>query len=110
MSERVLPVVPDEPSGDQADQASRLQMIEEQEAISAALGGQVHGSDAYDDRAEVGEPLEGPDPLDAESADASDDPLYGGGLSVNDPGEAGLNENGLWVGSDLAAGAPPDSN
>ena len=104
MSEQLRPVVPDEPTGDQADQASRLQMIQEQEAIQAALRGDVEGTDAYEDRVDVGEPLEGSDPIDAESADASDDPIHGGGMPVEDPGEVmGAGSADEWVGSDLAA-------
>ena len=90
MAEQVPPAVPDEPLGDLADQASRLQLAEEQAAISAALAGDVYGSDAHEDRSHVIEPLEGPELLDAEAVDASDDPVYGGGMPVTDPDEAGL--------------------
>lgn len=77
----------DEPRGDAADQASLLQMEEEQAAIDAALAGDVHGTDSYDRLAGI-DVLEGPEPLDADSVDASDDPVYGGGGPVTDPEEA----------------------
>lgn len=58
MTEQV-PVQPyDEPLGDSADQASRLQMAEEQAAIQAALEGRVDGTDAIEDRGALIEPLE----------------------------------------------------
>lgn len=50
MTEQLPPPPPDEPAGDAGDQASRLQMAEEQEAIRAALAGRVHGTDALEDR------------------------------------------------------------
>jgi len=48
MTEQVPAVADDEPAGDLGDQASRLQMLEEQEAIRAALAGDVHGTDAVE--------------------------------------------------------------
>ena len=93
MSELIPPAVVDEPAGDQADQASRLQAYEEQTAIQAALDGEVHGTDAYvEDRPPEVDVLEGPEVLDAEGADASDDPVHGGGMPVTDPEEAALDE------------------
>lgn len=89
MTEQIPPLADDESQGDQADQASRLQMLEEQAAIQAALAGNVEGTDALDDRWEVGDALEGPDPLDGTEVDGSDDPVYGGGMPVLDPSEAG---------------------
>jgi hypothetical protein len=68
----------DEPAGDMADQASRLQMAQEQEAIAAALAGRVRGTDALEDRGPFVDPLEGREPLD-DADDASDDPVHGGG-------------------------------
>ena len=57
MTEQV-PVQPyDEPLGDSADQASRLQMAEEHAAIHAALEGRVDGTDAIEDRDALIEPL-----------------------------------------------------
>lgn len=90
MSEQLPPPAVDEPRGDQADQASRLQMEEEQAAIRAALAGDVHGTDAYEGPGQAVDVLEGPEPLDAEGADASDDPVYGGGMPATDPGETAL--------------------
>jgi hypothetical protein len=75
-----------------ADQAFRLQMAQEQAAIQAALAGDVEGTDAYDDRPAEIEPLEGPDLLDGEAVDGSDDPVHGGGTPVTDPGQSGLHE------------------
>jgi hypothetical protein len=90
MPEQLPAPAPDEPRGDMGDQASRLQMAEEQAAIAAALAGDVHGSDALDDRSPVIDPLEGPDLIDGHAVDGSDDPVYGGGMPVIDPGEAVL--------------------
>ena len=92
MSEQFPTAVPDEPAGDLADQASRLQMAEEQEAIRAALAGDVHASDEYEDRPAAIDVLEGPDVTEGDSVDASDDPVYGGGMPVTDPDEAALDE------------------
>ena len=75
MSEQFPTAVPDEPAGDLADQASRLQMAEEQEAIRAALAGDVHASDEYEDRPAAIDVLEGPDVTEGDSVDASDDPV-----------------------------------
>jgi hypothetical protein len=87
MTEQV-PVHPyDEPLGDSADQASMLQMVEEQAAIRAALEGRVEGTDAIEGRGALIEPLEGPEAGDGEGADASDDPVYGGGSREGDPAE-----------------------
>lgn len=70
MTEQV-PVQPyDEPLGDSADQASLLQMAEEQAAIHAALEGRVDGTDAIEDRSAFIEPLEGPEATDGDGADA----------------------------------------
>ena len=66
MTEQV-PVQPyDEPLGDSADQASRLQMAEEQAAIHAALEGRVDGTDAIEDRDALIEPLEESDAGDGD--------------------------------------------
>jgi hypothetical protein len=90
MPEQLPAPSPDEPRGDMGDQASRLQMAQEQAAIAAALAGVVHGSDAIEDRSSIIDPLEGPDPLDGQAVDGSDDSLYGGGMPVIDPGESGV--------------------
>lgn len=92
MTEELPPPASDEPLGDIADQATRLQMAEEQAAIAAALAGRVHGTDALDDRSPVVDPLEGPELADGEGADASDDPVYGGGTSVTEPEQARIAE------------------
>jgi hypothetical protein len=92
MSEQLPFRVPDEPVGDMADQAFRLQMAQEQAAIQAALAGDVEGTDAYEDRPAEIEPLEGPDLLDGEGVDGSDDPVHGGGTPVMDPSQAGLHD------------------
>jgi hypothetical protein len=92
MSEQLPFRVPDEPAGDMADQAFRLQMAQEQAAIRAALAGDVRGTDAYDDRPATIEPLEGPDVLDADAVEGSDDPLHGGGTPITDPGQATLHD------------------
>jgi hypothetical protein len=78
----------DEPAGDMGDQASRLQMAQEQEAIRAALAGRVRGTDAIEDRSPFIEPLEGLDPLEADEVEASDDPVHGGGMALSDPEQA----------------------
>jgi hypothetical protein len=92
MTEQV-PVRPyDEPLGDSADQASMLQMVEEQAAIRAALEGRVEGTDAIEGRGPFIENLEGPDALDGDSADASDDQVYGGGSVAGDPEEIAVAE------------------
>jgi hypothetical protein len=62
MSEEMPGPAFDEPAGDVADQASRLQMAQEREAIRAALAGRVKGADALDDRGAESEPTEGVDP------------------------------------------------
>lgn len=90
MTEQIPPATPDEPRGDMADQASRLQMEEEQAAIDAALAGDVYGTDAIEDRPAEIDVLEGPEVTEGDSVDASDDPVYGGGMPVTDPGEADL--------------------
>lgn len=81
--QQIFPSAPrDEPAGDIGDQAQRLQMAEEQEAIAAALAGSPRGSDEdlvrhHSDT----ELLEGEDPAsDPSESDSSDDPTYGGGL------------------------------
>lgn len=102
MTEHIPPPATDEPRGDMADQASRLQMEEEQAAIDAALAGDVHGTDAIEDRSPVIDVLEGPDASDGESVDASDDPVYGGGMPVTDPGEADLESAGELIEGDLS--------
>ena len=79
MTESIPDPAYDAPAGDSGDQASRLQALEEQEAIRAALDGRVHGTDALEERVGVIEPLEGNDPLDQDSDDASDDPDHAGG-------------------------------
>jgi hypothetical protein len=94
MAEQLPPAVTDEPLGDMADQASRLQMEAEQAAIRAALAGDVRGTDALEGRSAVVEPLEGPDVLEGEAVDGSDDPVHGGGMPVTDPGEAVLHDPG----------------
>jgi hypothetical protein len=67
-----------DPAGDAADQAERLSMVMESEAIHAALRGQSgEGSlDGYD------YPLEDTESVLAmeDAEDASDDPLHAGGL------------------------------
>jgi hypothetical protein len=88
MSEQLPFTVRDEPSGDMGDQASRLQMAQEQAAIQAALAGEVDGTDAHEDRSAVIDVLEGPEVLDGAAVDGSDDPVYGGGMPVTDPAEA----------------------
>jgi hypothetical protein len=81
-----IPTQPfDEPAGDIGDQAQMLQMAEEQAAIEAALRGDVDGSDALDERATLIDNLEGPETIDAEGADSSDDPVYAGGDYSGDP-------------------------
>lgn len=77
----VFPSAPqDEPAGDSGDQAQRLQMAEEQEAIAAALAGSPRGDDSDDDRPARVVLLEGEDPVSGTSeGDSSDDPTYGGG-------------------------------
>ena len=102
MSEQFPTAVPDEPAGDLADQASRLQMAEEQAAIRAALAGDVHAGDEYGDRPAVIDVLEGPDVTEGDSVDASDDPVYGGGMPVTDPGEADLESAGELIEGDLS--------
>lgn len=88
MSEQIPAPAEDEPAGDIGDQAARLQMMEEQEAIQAALRGDVRGDDSLDDRSATGvDPLEGPDLVDPEALDASDDPVYGGGQPMGEPEE-----------------------
>jgi len=84
MSEELPDPAYDEPAGDVGDQASRLQMAQEQEAIAAALAGRVHGTDELVDRGAVIEPLEGSDALEGDSVEASDDPVHGGGISFAD--------------------------
>jgi hypothetical protein len=79
MTEHLPDPAYDEPAGDSGDQASRLQALDEQEAIRAALAGRVDGTDALEGRGGEIEPLEGADPLDQDSDDASDDPVHGGG-------------------------------
>jgi hypothetical protein len=76
----VFPSAPqDEPAGDSGDQAQRLQMAEEQEAIAAALAG-FRGDDSDTDRPARVELLEGEDPVSGPTeGDSSDDPTYGGG-------------------------------
>ena len=129
MTEQLPPPPPDEPAGDAGDQASRLQMAEEQEAIRAALAGRVHGTDALEDRGVAIAPLEGPDVLDGDAVEASDDPVHAGGMPVTDLGEArpdleasvdialsmtGLGEDGaamaLEEGSSVSGDAPPDAD
>ncbi|HEX6886717.1 MAG TPA: hypothetical protein VF143_01315 [Candidatus Nanopelagicales bacterium] len=100
MTEQLPPPALDEPRGDMGDQAARLQMAEEQAAIQAALAGDVRGTDAYEDRGPVIDVLEGPELLDGEEVDASDDPVYGGGMPVSDPEEAAL----LMAGDDALDG------
>ena len=87
---------PDQP-GDQGDQASRLQLENEESVGRAARAGHVFGSDSY----EVHPRTVGALDLDPEVDDGSDDPVYGGGRSVTDgPTEArslamtGLTEDG----------------
>ena len=78
-----FPAAPrDEPAGDSGDQAQRLQMAEEQEAIAAALAGSPRGSDEdFEHRSSRLDLLEGEDPAaDPSESDSSDDPTYGGGL------------------------------
>lgn len=86
MTEQIPTQPYDEPAGDIADQAQLLQMAEEQAAIEAALRGDVDGTDAID-RSAVIENLEGPEAIDADSADSSDDPVYAGGPLEGDPEE-----------------------
>lgn len=93
----------DEPAGDLGDQASRLQMMEEQAAITAALAGDVHGTDALDRPALATEPLEGLDALDPETVESSDDPLHAGGMPATDP------EQAVLARADRLAGLPPDA-
>ncbi len=75
----ISPAAPaDEPLGDLGDQAQRLQMVEEQEAIKAALAGRPHGDDTVDRAARI-ENLEGADPMTSPlERDSSDDPVHGG--------------------------------
>ena len=78
-----FPAAPrDEPAGDIGDQAQRLQMAEEQEAIAAALAGFPRGTDEDSVLLPSGlDLLEGEDPAsDPSESDSSDDPTYGGGL------------------------------
>jgi hypothetical protein len=79
----------DESPGDSGDQAQRLQMAEEQEAIAAALAGHPRGDDSDSDRPARVELLEGEDPvIGASEGDSSDDPTYAGGdLTGHDPSE-----------------------
>src|SRR3954447_19513606 len=102
MSEQVPGPILDEPTGDLGDQASRLQMAQEQEAIQAALSGRVRGTDALEERATTIEPLEGLDPLDRSEVESSDDPLHGGGMPVTDPEESQTFLNHEALTSDLA--------
>jgi len=102
MSEQVPGPILDEPTGDLGDQASRLQMAQEQEAIQAALSGRVRGTDALEERATTIEPLEGLDPLDRSEVESSDDPLHGGGMPVTDPEESQTSLNHEALTSDLA--------
>jgi len=79
-----FPAAPrDEPAGDSGDQAQRLQMAEEQEAIAAALAGSPRGSDEdFEHRSSRLDLLEGEDPAsDPSESDSSDDPTYGGDWS-----------------------------
>jgi hypothetical protein len=81
--QEIFPSAPrDEPAGDIGDQAQRLQMAEEQEAIAAALAGSPRGSDEDSGRRHPDlDLLEGEDPAsDPSESDSSDDPTYGGGL------------------------------
>jgi hypothetical protein len=87
MTEQIPDPASDEPAGDTGDQASRLQAIDEQEAIRAALAGRVHGTDALADSGADTDELEGSDALDQDSDDASDDPVHRGGTT---PMEYGL--------------------
>lgn len=88
MSEQIPAPAQDEPAGDIGDQAARLQMMEEQEAIQAALRGDVRGDDSLDDRSATGvDPLEGPELVGPDALDASDDPVYGGRQPLGEPEE-----------------------
>lgn len=49
MTEELPGPLLDEPTGDQGDQASRLQMLQEQAAIRAALAGRGEATDASAD-------------------------------------------------------------
>jgi hypothetical protein len=81
-------------------------MAQEQEAIRAALAGRVRGTDAIEDRGPFIEPLEGLDPLEADEAEASDDPVHGGGMPSTDPDQAMTLGGGTATGrSDLAVTA-----
>ncbi len=86
MTEQIPTQPYDEPAGDIGDQTQMLQMAEEQAAIQAALRGDVDGTDAID-RDPIIDSLEGPEAVDGEGADASDDPVYGGGMRDGDPEE-----------------------
>jgi len=79
----------DESPGDSGDQAQRLQMAEEAEAIAAALAGSPRGDDTDSSRPARVEMLEGEDPVSSSAeGDSSDDPTYGGGdLTGRDPAD-----------------------
>lgn len=78
-AEHLEALTPEESVGDSGDQAQRLQMAEEQEAIAAALAGHPRGDDNENRDARV-EFLEGEDPvLSPDEEDSSDDPTFGGG-------------------------------
>ncbi len=81
-----FPAAPaDEPAGDSGDQAQRLQMAEEQEAIAAALAGHPRGDDRITDRSAEVDLLEGQDlPGGSIEDEASDDPVFGGGEGASD--------------------------
>jgi hypothetical protein len=81
-----FPAAPaDEPAGDSGDQAQRLQMAEEREAIEAALAGHPRGDDRITDRAAEVDLLEGQDlPGGSIEDEASDDPVFGGGEGASD--------------------------
>ena len=105
MTEQIPTQPYDEPAGDIGDQAQMLQMAEEQAAIQAALRGEVDGTDALEDRSTRIENLEGPEAVDAEGADASDDPVYAGGSIDGDPEELAAAEAEERVGM-----SAPDSD
>jgi hypothetical protein len=79
----------DESPGDSGDQAQRLQMAEEAEAIAAALAGSPRGDDSDTGRPGRVEMLEGEDPVSSSAEqDSSDDPTYGGGdVTGQDPAQ-----------------------
>jgi len=77
----------DEARGDLGDQASRLQMEEEQ-AANARLDERVYGNDSSVDLV-TNEEMD----LDPKVVDGSDDPVFGGGMPFTDPEEAAFSSS-----------------